>query len=57
MRSIFDFYAEEYDSWFDENYPAYMTELLALKKEISNGRRSVEIGIGTARFAQMLDIA
>ena len=57
MRSIFDLYAEKYDRWFDENHTAYMTELLALKNEISNGRGAIEIGVGTARFAQMLNIA
>jgi len=56
MRTIFDLYADKYDSWFDENHTAYMTELLALKNEFANSRRSIEIGIGTARFAQMLNI-
>jgi len=56
MNNIFDLYTEEYDNWFDKNYHAYLTELLALKREIPNGKKGVEIGIGTGRFAQMLNI-
>lgn len=55
--SVFDLYTKKYDNWFDENQHAYLTELLALKKELANGKRGIEIGIGTARFAQALSIS
>lgn len=48
VKSVFDIYIEEYDDWFNRNQHAYLTELLALKKELSNGKKAIEIGIGTA---------
>lgn len=55
--SVFDLYTKKYDNWFNENRHAYLTELLALQKELTNGKRGIEIGIGTARFAQALSIS
>jgi len=57
VRSVFDLHTEEYDDWFNINQHAYLTELLVLKKELTNGKKAIEIGIGTARFAQLLDIS
>lgn len=55
--SVFTLYTKEYDDWFNRNQPAYLTELLALRKELTNGERGIDIGIGTARFAQPLNIS
>ncbi len=54
--SIFDVYTERYDEWFSEHTHAFLSELRALQKELINGGRGIEIGVGTGRFAQALDI-
>ncbi|MBE0433438.1 class I SAM-dependent methyltransferase [candidate division WOR-3 bacterium] len=56
MKNVFDLYPEEYDNWFSKHTFAYLTELLALKKAVGISKRGIEIGIGTGRFAQMLEI-
>ena len=56
MPGIFDLYTEPYDNWFNKNPHAYLTELLLLREEIPSGKRGIDIGVGTARFAQILDI-
>jgi ubiquinone/menaquinone biosynthesis C-methylase UbiE len=55
VKNIFDRYADNYDTWFENNRHAYLTEVLALKKEIPNGT-GIEIGVGSGRFASMLAI-
>jgi len=55
-KNIFDLHYQEYDAWFDENHYVYLSELLALKRVIPNSKKGIEIGIGTGRFAQMLEI-
>jgi ubiquinone/menaquinone biosynthesis C-methylase UbiE len=55
--SVFDLHTEEYDDWFNRNQSAYLTELLALKRELTAGKRGIDIGVGTARFAQALNIS
>lgn len=54
--TAFDQNALEYDQWFDRHSAIYETELLALKKAIPNNIKGIEIGVGTGRFAQALDI-
>lgn len=55
-KGIFDLYAQEYDNWFEKHRHAFLTEVLALKKEIPYGKKGIDIGVGSGRFAQMLDI-
>lgn len=55
----FEQHAAEYDAWYDWNRPAYFSELLALKKflpESLKGLNTLEIGVGTGRFADSLGI-
>jgi len=52
----FDKYSEEYDNWFVKNQKIYLTELNAIKSLVSSNEFSVEIGLGTARFAVPLGI-
>lgn len=52
----FDEYSEEYDSWYNENYNIYMSELNAIKSFISPELYGIEIGVGTGRFAVPLGV-
>jgi len=56
MNNIFDRYHKEYDSWYDRNKFAYLSELEALKKVLPNKGKGLEIGVGTGRFAAPLGI-
>jgi ubiquinone/menaquinone biosynthesis C-methylase UbiE len=55
-RNIFDSYYEKYDSWYDKNEPAFLSELEALKKAVPAEGNALEIGVGTGRFAASLGI-
>ncbi|MBC7330280.1 class I SAM-dependent methyltransferase [bacterium] len=55
-RSVFELFPEEYDEWFEEHKFAYLSELEALKRAIPEGRKGLEIGVGTGRFAKPLGI-
>jgi len=55
----FDKYAPEYDAWYDKYRPAYESELLALKQFLPahpEKLRTLEIGVGTGRFASPLGV-
>lgn len=47
----FDDHSREYDDWFLENPAVYEEELAAAGSMIPPGLNSVEIGVGTGRFA------
>ncbi len=47
----FDEFPGEYENWFDEHRYVYLSELRAIKHFAPSGKRGVEIGIGTGRFA------
>lgn len=49
-------YANQYDKWFDENHQIYEAELRAVRSFISGNQFSLEIGVGTGRFAAPLGI-
>ncbi len=53
---VFEEHALEYDRWFEENKFAYESEILALKRLISEKRLGLEVGVGTGRFAAPLGI-
>lgn len=57
MASSYDNNAREYDLWFEENPGAYRSELEAVKRLLPSFENSVEIGVGTGRFAGPLGIS
>ncbi len=56
MKTVFDRYYKRYDSWYDKNKFAYLSELEAIKKVLPEKGRGLEIGVGTGRFAAPLGI-
>lgn len=56
MRALFDRYYKKYDSWYDSNRFAYLSELEAVKKVLPKNKKGLEIGVGTGRFAAPLGI-
>ena len=54
--SAFDDNADEYDRWYDDNKEIYQSELLALKQVVPAGKRGLEVGVGTGRFAVPLGV-
>ena len=53
----FDRRPAEYDRWFDEHRAVYLLELDAVRALLPAHSRSMEVGVGTGRFAQPLGIA
>ncbi len=53
---LFDENADKYDIWYEKNAYAYGSELKLLEPLIKEPECSVEIGLGTGRFAEMLKI-
>ncbi|MGB9768243.1 MAG: class I SAM-dependent methyltransferase [Dictyoglomus turgidum] len=53
---IFNKYFKEYDWWYEENRWVYLSEVEALRKVIPKGKKGLEIGVGTGRFAKELGI-
>lgn len=49
-------HAQEYDAWFEKHPEWFRSEIKALKKVIAPSGHSIEIGIGTGRFANALGI-
>ena len=56
QHNDFDISAREYDTWYEENRSAYLSELLAVKTACLNTGRALEIGVGTGRFAAPLGV-
>ncbi|MEJ2279964.1 MAG: class I SAM-dependent methyltransferase [Candidatus Lokiarchaeota archaeon] len=58
MKNIvpFEKFPDKYENWFKENKYAYKSELLAIKKVLPKDKESIEIGVGSARFASPLGI-
>ncbi len=52
----FEEHAPRYDQWFERHMEAYESELLALRDLVTEAHRSVEIGVGSGRFAAPLSI-
>jgi ubiquinone/menaquinone biosynthesis C-methylase UbiE len=53
---VFEDYAGEYDRWYEDHLFLYRAELAALKNAIPSGRMGLEVGVGTGRFAAMLNV-
>jgi len=52
----FDKHAREYDDWYDRNPAVFQSELAALKTLLPENPLSLEIGVGTGRFASALKV-
>ncbi len=52
---IFDRNWKKYEAWFEKHRTTYFSELKALKKVIPEGF-GLEVGVGSGRFAQPLDV-
>jgi ubiquinone/menaquinone biosynthesis C-methylase UbiE len=56
-QDVFEEFAEEYDRWFDEHREEYQGELARIRRIFSPpDTRSVEVGVGSGRFAVPLGI-
>lgn len=47
----FEEYTSRYETWFEQHYFVYQSELLAIRQILPAGGRGIEIGIGSGRFA------
>lgn len=53
----FDRFAKRYDEWFSSHWGAFESELAALRKFVPSKGTGMEVGMGTGRFAQALDVS
>ncbi|NNJ80588.1 MAG: class I SAM-dependent methyltransferase [Flavobacteriaceae bacterium] len=56
---VFNKNVEVYEAWYDKYHEVYMSELAALREQISTlpeNIRGIEIGLGTGRFSEPLGI-
>lgn len=56
MNSVFNKYYKNYDLWYETHKFAFMSELEAIRKVFPKSGRSLEIGVGTGRFAAALKV-
>lgn len=52
----FEKYTVEYDAWFEENNLVYLSELITVASLLPQDGKGIEIGVGTGRFAALLEI-
>jgi len=52
----FEKYFLRYEQWFIDNPNVYKSELLAIKSLLPKRKKSIEIGVGSGKFAVPLDI-
>ena len=52
----FDSQADLYDAWFEQNREIFLSELTAIEQLLPRCGTAVEIGVGTGRFAEALDV-
>lgn len=53
---VYNQFSAEYDEWFERHSNLYQSELSALQSVIPEDGKGIEIGVGTGRFAQLLNI-
>lgn len=56
---VFNNNVDEYEAWYDKHHEVYMSELAALREQISKlpeNIRGIEVGLGTGRFSEPLGI-
>lgn len=56
VHRIFEAGWESYDRWFDEHPRVYQSELQALEQFVPEGGISLEVGVGSGRYAVPLGI-
>ncbi len=49
-------FAYEYDAWFEKHSNLFQSELLAMKQAVPQNKKGIEIGVGSGRFAEPLNI-
>lgn len=52
----FDAHPDRYDTWFDRNEAAYLSELAAIRALLPDAGEGLEVGVGTGRFAVPLGL-
>jgi len=52
----FNQYVQDYEAWFSKHRHVYFSEVEAIRHFIPPGKKGVEIGVGTGRFAVPLQI-
>jgi len=52
----FEKYPDRYDIWFENNKFVYQSEMKAIKEILPDFNKGIELGVGTARFAEPLNI-
>jgi SAM-dependent methyltransferase len=52
----FEKYYRDYESWFEENKYTYESEVEAIRSQLSEKAISLEIGVGSGRFAQPIGV-
>jgi SAM-dependent methyltransferase len=52
----FDENVDQYESWFERNWPAYESELEAIRALLPRSGKGLEIGVGTGLFAAPLGL-
>lgn len=52
----FEKHLDLYENWFEKNKFAYESELRAIKEQLPESGKSLEIGVGSGRFAAPLSI-
>lgn len=55
-NTVFDEFNVEYDAWFDKHSEIYKSELLAMSQAVPKQGTGIEIGVGSGRFAEPLNI-
>jgi ubiquinone/menaquinone biosynthesis C-methylase UbiE len=55
-QSVFERYAADYDRWFDDHAEVYCAELRLIQRAVLRGKRMLEVGVGSGRFAVPLGI-
>lgn len=56
ISGVFDKFYRKYDAWYDRHQFVFLSELEAIKKVLPQGKKGLEIGVGTGRFAAALGI-
>lgn len=52
----FEKYTSRYEEWFEDNEYVYESELQAVKKLLPESQNSLELGVGSGRFASPLSV-
>ncbi len=54
--TVFEQHAQQYDNWFNGHESVYQAEVAALRKFVPATGLSIEVGVGTGRFAVPLGV-